>query len=603
MTQSRRLAIVGCGHVGAVTAACFAELGHAVVGVDIDPQSTDGLNRIVIPYIEPGLPEFFERNIAAGRLNFTTDHAAALEGAEFVFLCVNTPLTITGAADLRYVRKAVGQIAEVVSRTKARPVIVNRSTSPIGTEETIDAILSRSFARAATKPAIVANPEFTREGEAVHEFFNPDRIVIGAGRLEDAEAVSALYAGIDAPRILTDVRTAEMIKYVSNAFLATKVSFINDIARLCERLGVDVDPVAQGAALDPRIGGQYFKPGVGYGGSGLPKDVAALNHTGESVGLSMRLLSSVQDVNVSQRKHVVNSIREIVGPLEGLTIAALGVTFKSGSEDLRESPAVDIIGLLRNEGAFVRVYDPSLREDRAVSVADEVCKSALDAARDADCVAILTDWPVRDRGPRPPRRRDEGHVALRRPQSARTRPRRGRRAGLRRYRQAGQRQWTRTARVWLREMRVLVAGGAGFIGSHVCDELLSRGHQVICLDNLVTGNLRNIETLRANPAFSLVEADVITAPRVETDLVLHLASPASPVHYKDFPIETMLANSAGTHRLLEITKSNDARFVFASTSEVYGDPLGDPHARPTGATSIRSGRAPATTSRSASVRP
>jgi UDPglucose 6-dehydrogenase len=393
MTQSRRLAIVGCGHVGAVTAACFAELGHSVVGVDIDPRLVDGLNHLVIPFIEPGLAELFERNIGAGRLSFTTAHEKALDGADFVFLCVNTPSTITGAADLRYVRKAVGQIAEVVSRTGARPVIVNRSTSPIGTEETIDAILSRSFAKAGSKPAIAANPEFTREGMGVHDFFHPERIVVGAGRLEDAESVAALYEGVESPRLITDLRTAEMIKYVSNAFLATKVSFINEIARLCERLGVDVDLVAQGAAMDPRIGGQYFKPGVGYGGSCLPKDVAALHHTGESVGLSMRLLSSVQEVNVSQRKHVVNSIREIVGPLEGLTIAALGVTFKSGSEDLRESPALDIIGLLRNEGAHVRAYDPALREDRAMSIADEVCKSALDAAQDADCVAILTDWP------------------------------------------------------------------------------------------------------------------------------------------------------------------------------------------------------------------
>jgi UDPglucose 6-dehydrogenase len=310
-----------------------------------------------------------------------------------VFLCVNTPATITGAADLRYVRKAVGQIAEVLSRTRRQPVIVNRSTSPIGTEETIDAILSRGFTAAHTRPVIAANPEFTREGSAVHDFLQPERIVVGADRREDAERVAALYQGVDAPMVLTDLRTAEMIKYVSNAFLATKVSFINEIARLCERLGVDIDNVAQAVALDPRIGGQYFQPGVGYGGSCLPKDVAALHHTGESVGLSMRLLSSVQDVNVSQRKHVVNSIRSVLGPLEGLTVAAWGVTFKSGSEDLRESPAIDIIELLRNEGALVRVYDPALREDRGLPIADEICKSAIDAARGADCVAILTEWP------------------------------------------------------------------------------------------------------------------------------------------------------------------------------------------------------------------
>jgi UDPglucose 6-dehydrogenase len=393
MSEGCTLAVVGCGHVGTVTAAGFADLGHTVVGIDIDEALVANLNNLVIPFIEPGLQELFERNIVNKRLRFTYSYEEALDRAEYVFLCVNTPATITGAADLRYVRKAVAQIADVVSRSKSRPVIVNRSTSPIGTEETIDAILARSFASVETRPVIAANPEFTREGSGVHDFFNPERIVVGADRSEDAERVAALYRGIEAPRVLTDIRTAEMIKYVSNAFLATKVSFINEIARLCERLGVDVDVVAHAAALDPRIGGQYFSPGVGYGGSCLPKDVAALHHTGESVGLTMRLLSSVQDVNVSQRKHVVNSIRGVLGPLEGLTVAAWGVTFKAGSEDLRESPAVDIIGLLRNEGAHVRVYDPSLREDRGLPIADEVCKSALDAARDADCVAILTDWP------------------------------------------------------------------------------------------------------------------------------------------------------------------------------------------------------------------
>ena len=393
MPESRKLAVVGCGHVGAVTAACFADLGHTVVGIDVDEGRVMSLNNRVLPFIEPGLQELFERHSVTGKLRFTTSYEDALDGAEFVFLCVNTPATPTGAGDLRYVRKAVSQIAEVVSRSRARPVIVNRSTSPIGTEETIDAILSRSFATAEKKPAIAANPEFTREGSAVHDFFHPERIVVGADSLDDAQLVAALYEGVTAPRVLTDLRTAELIKYVSNAFLATKVSFINEIARLCERLGVDVDTVAHAAAMDPRIGDSYFSPGVGYGGSCLPKDVAALYHTGESVGLTMRLLASVQDVNASQRKHVVNSIRAVVGPLEGLTVAAWGVTFKSGSEDLRESPAIDIIGLLRNEGAHVRVYDPSLREDRDLPFADEVCKSAMDAARDADCVAILTDWP------------------------------------------------------------------------------------------------------------------------------------------------------------------------------------------------------------------
>jgi UDPglucose 6-dehydrogenase len=269
---------------------------------------------------------------------------------------------------------------------------VNKSTSPIGTGETIDAILTRAFARSDHHLAITANPEFLREGSGVADFFHPDRIVVGSEHRASAERVAQLYEGLGAPVIITDLRTAEMIKYVSNAFLATKVSFVNEIARLCERLGVDVDLVTRGAAMDARIGGQYFQPGVGYGGSCLPKDVAALHHTGESVGVTMRILSSVQDVNISQRKHVVSSIRNVLGPLEGLTIAAWGATFKQGSEDLRESPALDIIDLLRNEGATVAVYDPAVSADTA-GIGDHVCASALEAARDADCVAVLTDWP------------------------------------------------------------------------------------------------------------------------------------------------------------------------------------------------------------------
>lgn len=391
MGAGAKIAVVGCGHVGTVTAASLAELGHDLIGVDVNADLVDALNRGDVPFIEPGLDELFRKHLAAGKLSFTTSYEEALAEAEFVFLCVNTPATSTGAADLRFVRRAVGQIGEVLSRSKRHPIIVNKSTSPIGTGETIDAILGRAFARADHELPITANPEFLREGSGVQDFFHPDRIVVGSEDRAAADRVAKLYEGLNAPVIVTDLRTAEMIKYVSNAFLATKVSFVNEIARLCERLGVDVDLVARGAAMDARIGGQYFQPGVGYGGSCLPKDVAALHHTGESVGVTMRILSSVQDVNISQRKHVVSSIRGVLGALEGQTVAAWGATFKQGSEDLRESPAIDIIDLLRNEGATVPVYDPALPAGME-GIGDSVHASALEAAKDADCVAILTDW-------------------------------------------------------------------------------------------------------------------------------------------------------------------------------------------------------------------
>lgn len=391
--RGRRIAVAGCGHVGAVTAACLARLGHTVCGIDVDHARVAALSRGEVDFLEPGLEELMVENLAAGRLRFGDDYATGLADAEFVFLCVNTPSTWTGAADLRNVRRAVAQIAAALAGSDARPLIVNKSTSPIGTAETIEAVLAQTFAEAADRPRIVANPEFLREGSAVADFLRPERVVVGALDADDAQAVAALYEGIAAPVILTDPRSAEMIKYVSNAFLATRVSFINEVARLCEALEVDVETVVRGVALDPRIGDAYFRPGVGYGGSCLPKDVAALCHSGESAGVPMRLLQAVQAVNLAQRKHAVNTIRRALGRLEGKTIAAWGVSFKAGSEDLRDSPALDVIGLLRNEGARVRAYDPSLANAERRDLADEICGSALEAAAGADAVAVLTDWP------------------------------------------------------------------------------------------------------------------------------------------------------------------------------------------------------------------
>jgi len=391
--EGHRVAVVGCGHVGTVTAACMAELGHVVTGVDVDSLLISSLQANEVPFVEPGLNELIAKYTSRGRLKFTTSYAEALDGAEYVFLCVITPATTTGAADLRYVRRAVAQIAEACMDFEYEPLIVNKSTSPVGMGDTIEAILKNTFPPGRSTSAIVANPEFLQEGRGVQDFMHPDRIVIGAHDRKDAERVALLYASISAPVIYTDIRSAEMIKYVSNAFLATKVSFVNEIAKLCEGLGVEVDSVLQGASFDPRIGNLFMKPGVGYGGSCLPKDVAALCHTGDSAGLTMRVLSAVQEVNIGQRKHVVNSIRRALGRLEGMTIAAWGATFKAGSEDLRESPAIDVINLLRNDGARLKVYDPTLGMQQLDQVADQVCASPLEAAAGADCLAILTDWP------------------------------------------------------------------------------------------------------------------------------------------------------------------------------------------------------------------
>jgi UDPglucose 6-dehydrogenase len=392
-SEPSRIAVVGCGHVGAVTAACMAELGHDVHGFDVDGELIETLRKGSAPFFEPGLGDLLRTNIEGGRLRFTTSCADALAGAEFVFLCVSTPSMTTGAADLRFVRQATQQIAGILRTSGDRPLLVTKSTSSVGTHETIAAILRHTLPEPEKCPPLATNPEFLREGSAVPDFLHPERIVVGAENRRDAERVAALYGSTDAPCLLTDPRTAGMIKYAANAFLATRVSFVNEIAALCEVVRADVDTVIQGMALDSRIGGRYLNPGIGYGGSCLPKDVAALRHTGDAAGVTMRVLTAVQEANAHQRTHAARTIRRLLGTLEGRTIGVWGVTFKGGSEDLRESPALAVIALLRNEGAYVKVYDPSLAPCDHPSIADEVCLTALQAADGADCLAILSDWP------------------------------------------------------------------------------------------------------------------------------------------------------------------------------------------------------------------
>jgi len=383
------VAVVGCGHVGAVTAAGLARLGHVVCGIDTSEDVVTLLNSGHAAFSEPDFKPLLSEGLSSERLSFTTSYEQGLARAEIVFLCVNTPSTFTGAADLRFVRAAATEIAGTLrDRSGAPALIVNKSTAPIGTGETIEIILSRYFGTALDSPAICANPEFLREGSAVHDFFHPERIVIGAARCEDAQRVAALYEALDAPVVTTDLRSAEMIKYVSNAFLATRVSFVNEIARLCESLDVEVDGVLEGVGMDSRIGKAYFRPGIGYGGSCLPKDVAALCHTGESAGLTMRVLQAVQEANVSQRTHALNCIRRLLGTLDGKTIAVWGVTFKGSTEDVRESPALDIVALLRNEGASLSIYDPAL-----AGTAPEFYDDQLAATENADALAVLSDWP------------------------------------------------------------------------------------------------------------------------------------------------------------------------------------------------------------------
>ena len=388
--MSARVAVIGCGHVGLVVAAGLAKLGHSVVGVDRDQDRVYRLCSGDIPFHEPGLGELLAEGLESGRLLFTTSYDYAIPVSEFIFLAVDTPATPGGAADLGNIRMATRSIAGSLNGTD--PIIVNKSTSPIGTGETIEEILTRALEERSRLPRIVSNPEFLRQGHVVEDFFNPDRIVVGSRRREDADAVAKLYDGLEAPVLLTDLRTAEMIKYVSNTFLATKISFMNEISRLCEVLGVEVDDVEKGVALDPRIGPHFLRPGIGFGGSCFPKDLAALRYVGEAFGVSTPLLTAVQDVNQGQRTNAVRRIRARLGGLEGRRIAVWGVTFKGGTEDVRDSPAVDVIELLLNEGASIQAYDPTFAMARPPELRDAYRANPLEAARDADLLAILTDW-------------------------------------------------------------------------------------------------------------------------------------------------------------------------------------------------------------------
>jgi UDPglucose 6-dehydrogenase len=392
--KPREVVVVGCGHVGLVVAAGLAELGHMVTGIDQSRELVDRLCTGQVLIREDGLPELVQAGLARGNLLFTTSYDVPIARADFIFLAVPTPSTMSGAADLRALRGAVASILESLNGTS--PILVNKSTVPIGTGETVEEIFVRELPPDHLMPRIVSNPEFLRQGRAVEDFFNPDRIVVGARNEVDAQAVSDLYEGLGGERVLTDIRTAELTKYVANAYLATRLSFINEISRLCEHAGVSVDDVIKGVTPDPRIGSSYFEPGVGFGGSCLPKDVAALRYAGESLGVATPLLNAVQEVNDAQKTSAVRKLRARLGTLEGRRIGVWGLTFKRDTEDTRDSPAADIVAMLLNEGARVRAYDPGVAlEEGFLSphLRAIVADSALDAATGADALVVLTNWP------------------------------------------------------------------------------------------------------------------------------------------------------------------------------------------------------------------
>ncbi|TMK33504.1 MAG: UDP-glucose/GDP-mannose dehydrogenase family protein [Actinobacteria bacterium] len=382
MADSRAVGIFGAGWVGLVTGGCFAELGHEVVVRDIVPERIEALRAGHLPFHEPDLPEVLERN--RGRIRYTLD-ADELGEADVLFICVQTPPTYSGDADLSYVWNALDELP----RANRRQVLVMKSTVPVGTGDTVRAALE---ARGLNNVGYVSNPEFLAEGTGVRDFMNPARLVLGAFAPEDAAVVEALYSGIEAPVVRTDVASAEMIKLAANAFLSTRISFINEIANVCELVGADVEDVAKGVGLDHRLGPHFFRAGVGWGGSCFGKDVSALKQLAGNSGYHFQLLAAVIEVNELQKRRVIAKLEKHLGKLRGKTIAVLGLAFKPNTDDLRDAPSLVIASRLLAEGASVRTWDPVAdARDRLRGALQ--CGSVLDAVAGADAAVIVTEWP------------------------------------------------------------------------------------------------------------------------------------------------------------------------------------------------------------------
>jgi UDPglucose 6-dehydrogenase len=381
-TSPSRVAVFGAGYVGLVTGACFAELGHSVIIRDILPERIAALQRGEVPIYEPGLAELIARN--AERLTFTVDVAEAIDAADFVYVAVGTPPTYSGDADLSAVWTVINELPMIDRRC----VVVMKSTVPVGTGLKVRHRLGE---RGLEQVGYASNPEFTAEGTAIADFFHPDRIVLGVFRDEDGDAVAALHAGIEAPIVRCDVASAEMIKLAANAALMTRISFINEIANVCEATGADVVRVAEGIGLDRRIGPSFLRAGIGFGGSCFPKDSLALKQLAANSGYHFQLLNAVIEVNELQKRRVIGKLHSHLGPLRGKRVALLGLAFKPHTDDMREAPSLVLAGRLLAEGAEVRAWDPVVDGHDLHGV--EIADSPEAAAAGADAVVVVTEWP------------------------------------------------------------------------------------------------------------------------------------------------------------------------------------------------------------------
>ena len=388
-----KIAMIGTGYVGLVSGVCFSDFGHDVVCVDKNPDKIAMLERGEVPIFEPGLDALIEKNVEAGRLTFTTDLARAVDGADAVFIAVGTPTRRgDGHADLTYVMAAAEEIARAIT---GYTVVVTKSTVPVGTNRQVKQVISK--AKPAAEFDVASNPEFLREGAAIEDFMKPDRVVVGVQNDRAAEVMAQIYRPLylrDFPILTTDLESAEMIKYAANAFLATKITFINEIAALCERVGADIKQVSKGMGLDGRIGNKFLHAGPGYGGSCFPKDTKALARVGQEYGVSMQITETVIKVNDETRRRMVEKITDMMdGHLAGKTVTVLGVTFKPNTDDMRDAPSLTIVPALIGAGAKVRVVDPQgRREGETLLPGVHWMEDPYKAAQNADALVILTEW-------------------------------------------------------------------------------------------------------------------------------------------------------------------------------------------------------------------
>ena len=404
--MSARIAVIGTGYVGLTTGVCLAELGHTVVCADIDADKVARLSRGELPIVEDGLAPLLASGLESGRLSFVVGAAAAAADCEIAFLCVPTPQGDDGSADLSYIEAASTEIGPVLP---SGAIVVNKSTVPVGSAKAVERVIQRDDIH------VVSNPEFLREGSALRDFMNPDRVVVGADDRAAAERVAGLYASLGARTIITDPASAETIKYAANAFLATKLSFVNAIAAICEGVGADIEDVIAGIGSDSRIGEAFLRPGPGWGGSCFPKDSRALVKIAENAGYQFDLLSGVVTVNDQQLDRMAAKVASAVGgSLKGRNVAVWGLTFKAGTDDLRESPSIAVITRLLEAGARVIAHDPTVDAHRfGVPVAVELASSPVEACRDADVLCVLTEWPLyRDVSPSDVGAAMKGHTVV-----------------------------------------------------------------------------------------------------------------------------------------------------------------------------------------------